>query len=62
MITIDLLDICQNCRDLEPEKTNEFDTWGSNDIEHYCTLTCEHIDRCRRLMKHIQKEVEKDGD
>lgn len=61
MITIDFLDICQNCPDLEIIKANEYDVWGGSEIEHHCTITCEHIDKCRRIMKYVQEEVNRNG-
>ncbi len=59
MINLELLDACQNCPNLEPIKTNEFDAFYQGDIQHHITISCENIEKCRALLKHLQKEVEK---
>ena len=62
MIKFDLLDACRNCPDLEPIKTDAYNImhWGEI-VDRECTVTCKNIEKCRVLLKHLQKEVENNG-
>ena len=66
MIKLELLEPCQNCKDFEPIKTNEFDTFYEGGCCYYATVTCGNTEKCRALIqylqKYLQKEVKKNGE
>ena len=61
MITLELLEPCQNCTSLDPVKSSEFDTFCRGESEHHCTITCGNIDKCKRLLEYLSKEVKNNG-
>ena len=61
MIYLELLDACQNCSDLKPTKTGEYDVLYGGEAQHHCTVTCENIEKCRRLIAYLRKEEKKNG-
>ena len=61
MIKLELLEPCQNCKDFEPIKTNEVDTFYDGKCYYYATVTCENTEKCRALIQYLQKEIEKNG-
>ena len=61
MITMELLDACQNCSNFEPIKTGTYDVLYGGEAEHHCTVTCESIDKCRALLVYLRKEEKNNG-
>ena len=57
VIKLDVLDACENCLDFEPVSTSGIHLNG--DVFH--RVTCENISKCQSLLKHLQMEVDKDG-
>lgn len=56
MITLELLDQCENCPEFEVRQdSNCFDTFDGRTICQH-TVTCEHIAKCRNLMEYLRKE------
>ena len=62
MIKLDLLGACHTCSNFEPIKTNEYNVMYMGKVaEVRCTVTCSNIDKCRVLLAHLRKEVNKNG-
>ena len=62
MIKLGLLGACHTCSNFEPIKTGEYNVMYMGEIaEVNCTVTCVNIDRCRALLEHLKKEVNKNG-
>ena len=62
MIQLDLLEACHSCSDFEPIKTNCHTLmYEGKVLEITCDITCSNIDKCRALLEHLKKEVNKNG-
>ena len=61
MIKLKLLNACQNCPDFEAKSTHIGMVTRGFNIEPCCQVTCVHINKCSALLKHLEKEVKKDG-
>ena len=61
MITLQLLEPCENCPKFTPVKTNEFDTFHEFEVEHHATVTCKNIGICSELLEYLKKEAKKNG-
>lgn len=62
MINLELLDACQNCPDLDPIKTGCVDIMCRGEVvDRRSTITCSCIDKCKVLLEHLKKEVNKNG-
>ena len=57
MINYDFLKSCENCPNFEAtsELENETFSFEKGRIYQY-VVTCVNIDKCRELLKHLQKE------
>lgn len=61
MIEYDFLEACENCPNLEAESKLEYEHICLEGTTYCHKITCINIDKCRTLIKHLQKEVKKDG-
>lgn len=61
MITLDLLQACENCKDFEAVSGDRIDVISVNRVEYHHIVTCENIDKCRALLEHLQKEDKNNG-
>lgn len=62
MIQLDLLEACHKCPDFEPKKVHLYNTIVGMEYIPCYDVTCENIEKCRVLLEHLKKEVNKNGD
>ena len=59
MIELKVLDVCENCLLFHPVLADDIILTNlSGDIVFH-KVTCENIDRCRLLEKHLRKAIKK---
>ncbi len=61
MIEYDFLEACENCPNLEAKSNLEYEHISLDEVTYGHKITCKNIDKCRTLIKHLQKEVKEDG-
>lgn len=61
MIEVNLMDACQKCPHLEAKSNYLYDITTIGTSEPYQEITCEHIEKCRTLLEHLEKEIIKNG-
>ena len=61
MITLQLLEACENCQDFDPVRTQDWELLDINKVEYHHTISCSNINKCKALLKHLTKEVNKNG-
>ena len=61
MIQYDFLDACENCPNLDATSDLEYEQICLEGTTYYHKITCANINKCRQLLKHLQKEEKKDG-
>ena len=61
MIKLQVMDICENCLLFKPVLADDliFTTLSGDKVLH--KVTCEDIDRCKLLLKHLRKEINEYG-
>lgn len=63
-IKLNVKDYCANCPDFKPhvEKESVTDGYSGNTIVHLTVITCEHRERCKKMIEYLEevKTVEKD--
>lgn len=61
MINLELLDACNNCSDFKAVSNCEHQIISVNYVEHCHTVSCVNMEKCKALLRHLEKEVKKDG-
>ena len=61
MIELNILDACENCLLFRPVLADDFILTNLSGDTVFHKVTCENIDRCKVLLKHLRKETNKDG-
>ena len=61
MITLDLLEACENCKDFSAVSENTVNVITVDRVDYHHIVTCANIDKCKALLKHLQKEVKNNG-
>ena len=53
--------ICENCPHFEVTTTKDVNRALPSKPLYYYTVSCRNIEKCKDLLKHLQKEENKDG-
>ena len=61
MIELQVMDICENCLRFTPVLADDLILTTLSGDKVFHTVTCEDIDRCKVLLKHLRKETNKNG-
>ena len=61
MIELNVLDVCENCLNFCPVLADDFILTNLSGDTVFHKVTCESIDKCKVLLKHLRKETMKDG-
>lgn len=61
MIDIKFMKECENCPYLEVTQNTECITTLASGNEYQHTISCERMDECTRLIEHLRKEIQKNG-
>ena len=61
MIELELLGACENCHDFEAKSEYIGDIQSGFNVEPCYQVTCVNMNKCRALLEHLEKEVEKNG-
>lgn len=62
MIKLELLnEVCQNCPHFEVEQYTQTHTSIIGATVYYHMVSCKHLNKCRELEHHLQKEAKTNG-
>lgn len=61
MISLQLLEACENCTRLAPKREYIGDIQHLGWCEPVMHITCENINTCRALLDYLKKEEKKNG-
>lgn len=61
MIELNVLNACHNCLDFKAKSEYLYDTVVNFESTPYHEVTCVNMNKCRALLEHLEKEVEKNG-
>lgn len=56
MIKLCVEDYCQNCTDFEPD-VETYTTVSAGKICNQTNVSCEHRQRCKKLVEYLRKEA-----
>ena len=61
MIELKTLDVCENCLHFNPVLADDLVLTNLSCDTVFHTVTCENMERCKELVKHLRKEINKNG-
>lgn len=59
MIELKLLDVCENCYLFHPVLADDFILTNLSEDKVFHKVTCENIEKCTLLERHLKKEMHK---
>ena len=61
MIELDVMVPCETCYDFNPVLVNDYVVAGLADSVIYRRVTCEHMVKCKNMLKHLKECEDKNG-
>lgn len=59
MIELNVLDVCENCLLFSPVLQDDLVLTNLSGDTVFHKVTCENIEKCKVLEKHLRKEIQK---
>ena len=61
MIKLDVMDCCENCFNFCPVLADDYVITNLANNNIYYRVTCEHMSMCRKMLKYLKEEADKNG-